>query len=357
MANYDPGLGGSLSSRENRPTTHHALQDWSYRMPSPPRVVVPLAVLDRHFCPEREAEVKLKPISSSTYPDNEFGPVDFLGAFPQRNMVLGTDQNDWTYEKRRQAQRIGPFLYLGPAGAARDMAFLREEGITMLLAVRSTISAQAGLLNCRRTAAALGIDFNSVDVTGGPELIASFPRAIRMINSHMFEMYSRRAANLSANMEDMALREGPGDEFGANFGAVLVYCETGNERSAAVVTAYLIAMFSLTISQAVQVITAKRFCIALDDDMKRLLTSYVDLLAAKREVMRYRREQGLANAAMAATMVTGESSMTVGSKRNLDEVYDTEMEDWGATGTNGHFDHERYLSRWSSAPFDDIDPS
>ena len=43
---------------------------------------------------------------------------------------------DWKYESRHHAQHVLPYLFLGPITAARDAKFLRDEGITMLLAVR-----------------------------------------------------------------------------------------------------------------------------------------------------------------------------------------------------------------------------
>ena len=89
---------------------------------------------------------------------------------------------DWRYEMRRSAQAIQPFLYLGPSSAARDLDFLRREGITLLLVIRNTMTAAVRLLSGEKVATELGIQAAAVDVAGNQELIAAFPRACKIIN-------------------------------------------------------------------------------------------------------------------------------------------------------------------------------
>ncbi|MCP6423762.1 hypothetical protein NL463_31080, partial [Klebsiella pneumoniae] len=52
------------------------------------------------------------------------------------NLISSNVIFDWTYERRREAQMILPYLYLGPMTAAKDEAWMRKEGITMVLGVR-----------------------------------------------------------------------------------------------------------------------------------------------------------------------------------------------------------------------------
>lgn len=159
------------------------------------------------------------------------------------------------------------FLYLGPSAAARDIELLKREGITMLLVIRNTQTANARLLSGNKVAAQLGIQSAAVDVEGNQELIAAFPKAVNIINNHLIWSY-RQSLNTP------------------NFppGKVLVFCESGNERSAAVVVAYLMNTFGADIVTAVQYVTAQRFCVALDDAMKYLLHTYQDILQAQRGV-------------------------------------------------------------------------
>jgi hypothetical protein len=171
----------------------------------------------------------------------------------------------WTYESRRQAQPILPYLYLGPASVARDHAFLRGAGITMLLAARDTRQAQARLLAVGNSARALGMAADYVDVSGRQELISAIPLAVGKINAHLLE------------------REGRGK--------VLVCCETGNERSAALVAAYVMTMYDADLGQALGFINCSRFCSNFDDEIKFLLRSYGDIIAARRMVWGGRRAE------------------------------------------------------------------
>ena len=132
---------------------------------------------------------------------------------------------NWEYEFRRQFQHVLPFLCLGPSSATRNTDVLKQEGITMLLVIRDTMSATAKLMSGEKAAIQLGIEAAAVDVSGNPELIKSFDRAIDTINNHLISMYRQRSM-YEADPET------------TTWGKVLIFCEYGNERSAAVVAAY-----------------------------------------------------------------------------------------------------------------------
>lgn len=176
---------------------------------------------------------------------------------------------------RRQAQPILPFLYLGPSAATRDIDALKREGITMLLVIRNTMTAAARLLSGERVANQLKIVATAVDVDGNTELIAAFPRAIKIINDHLISAYRQR------NFGGLDV---PNTTSPPPSGKVLVFCESGNERSAAVIAAYIMAMHDLDVVGAIQFIQSQRFCVAFDDGLKNLLYNYQQLLEARKSV-------------------------------------------------------------------------
>jgi len=232
---------------------------------------------------------------------------------------------DWKYEHRRAAQSILSYLYLGPSVAARDIAFLQNEGITMLLVIRDTMSAQARLLSGDKPAAALGIESAAVDVAGSHELIAAFPRATRTINDHLIKVYKSQVEN-GVQPES------------AVCGKVMLFCESGNERSAVVLAAYLMATYGLDLVAAIQYVQSQRFCVAFDDGLKNLLCSYQSLLDAQKIVM-----------ANSATPPLITYPTNTGNKRRRDEIQD-EQDD---TDMDRADDEERFGHRSSFAPFHD----
>ncbi|KAI9790650.1 MAG: hypothetical protein M1833_001903 [Piccolia ochrophora] len=280
--------------------------------------------------------------SPTQYAGNDITTLDFLekvtfGAFFANRSVC-----DWKYEWRRQAQTILPFLYLGPAGAARDREFLRREKITMLFAVRNLMSAQARLLDGRRVAEELGIQSHSLDVGGNLDFIAAFAHAINTINVHLSEVHSRRTHQNARNVQDQAMLEPEAPPMGK----VLIYCESGNERSAGLVSAYLMAMFDMDVVQAIQIVQAQRFCASFDDSMKNLLLTYDGLLKAKREVQKSGQGQVVTTQNILSPSGPGRKQ----NKRGLDDAYDIEM----AMGeASEHIDDGRFDQREGFAPFQD----
>lgn len=256
---------------------------------------------------------------------------------------------EWKYEQRRMAQQILPFLYLGPMSVAKDRNFLEREGITMVIAVRNTMSAQARLLGSK-AAQELGIRTQMIDVAGNQELIAAFPRAIEAINSHLSEMYKQhqvRRTNAAAGAH-INLQSTPG--------RVLVFCESGNERSATLVTAYIMAMYATDLVKAIQIVQAQRFAVAFDDSLRNLLLTYEIILKARRDVVQ--ADNGLFSVhggvrALGAS-VQNDNGAGKRSKRTFDDTYDDDME---TDGGNVHLDHGRFEMRDGAAPFQDTSSS
>lgn len=228
---------------------------------------------------------------------------------------------DWKYEWRRRAQSILTFLYLGPSSSARDLEALKTEGITLLLVIRNTMMAQASMLSGEKVAKQLGIEAAAVDVAGNQELIAAFPRAIKIINDHLISSYR----HLVRPDDDQTSR--------TTWGKVLVFCESGNERSAAVTAAYLMHMFGLGMVAAIQYVQSQRFCVAFDDGLKNLLQSYGDILSAQKVVL--------------APQLIATSASGAGKRRRDEDDDDTDM-DVDYSG-----DVERFADRGAFAPFRD----
>ena len=228
--------------------------------------------------------------------------------------------------------------------AARDQGFLQREGITMVLAIRNTRSAQAKVLGSK-AAEELGIESKAIDVAGNQELIAAFPRTVAVINAHLSTMYQLQQAKATPSTTPGLPHSSPVP------GKVLVFCESGNERSATVVTAYIMAMYSADLIRAVQIVQAQRFAVAFDDSLRNLLSTYEIMLKAKRDVVQADSRMGdHGDAGVLGTSkgILGRSANS--SKRTLDDAYDDDIDmDEGEE----HMDHERFERRVGSAPFHD----
>ncbi|KAF2837193.1 phosphatases II, partial [Patellaria atrata CBS 101060] len=232
---------------------------YTYRVPTPPRIIIPPPLLNVESNPNIHIG-HLVPPQSQNLDLNYLKDIDIKGFIAQRNIL------DWSYIKRREAQPIMPFIYLGPFSTVKDKGYLQRECITMVLAVRYTHSFYSTTVNAvAKVADEMGIGYDCVDIADNQDLIQKFPQATRIINKHLSDAHAR--------MGDGSLPK------------VLVFCENGNERSATVVAAYLMEMFpALNHIKAMQVCQAQRFCVNYEDGLKHLLSSYWDILVARRAV-------------------------------------------------------------------------
>ena len=258
-----------------------------------------------------------------------FNRVD-LGGFTRRFNV-----SQWNYEMRRQAQSVLPFLSLGPLSCLRDIEYIRNQGFTLLLAIRSRQSAHARLVSGDKAAAAAGIMADTIDVLDNQELISAFPRAIRRINDHL--------AGVDIDPSAMALSGLQQKK------KVLVFCESGNERSAGVVIAYIMVMLNFNAVEATHMIQQRRFCASIEDPMKRILAAFESILSAKRDVERARHTTA---PRIAATLAPPSPSPILTKKRSFQDhrdddhvMGDDEMEVDG--------DDDPFFERKPSAPFQD----
>jgi serine/threonine/tyrosine-interacting protein len=189
-----------------------------------------------------------------------------------------------------------------------------------LLAIRNTATAQARLLSGEKVANQLGIASSTVDVEGNQQLIAAFPKAVKTINDHLIYMHRLRQSGATQMS-----------------GKVLVYCESGNDRSASVVAAYIMATFSMDMVHTIQFIQSHRYCVALDEALKLLLQSYEQLLQAQSSVSLARQSTPVPSNINRTAAKRGRDDFT-----NEDDM-DADMDD----------DVARFGNRSTFAPFAD----
>lgn len=245
---------------------HARLEDYVFRIPTPPRVVIPAL----NSWNNTKASWHPGNIISNPEPTVNIDflqETDYVGelAYP---VVSG---GGWKYDNRRQAQSVLSYLYLGPQNAARDKVYVQREGITMILAIEHKTPFGALLTKgAMKVADELGISKAKVEVAHNQDLISLFPTTTRIINAHLREMHNRQTLNPHGGIPN---------------GKVLVFCESGNEKSAGVVAAYLMDTFDDTdYVKAAQICNQRRFCCSFDDAMKQLIKTYGEIVTAKRSV-------------------------------------------------------------------------
>ena len=207
----------------------------------------------------------------------------------------------------------------------------------MLLAVRDIRVVHARLLGSK-PALELGIPCSTVDTSGNQELIGQFPRGIDLINAHLSEVHNQ-------NQVAATIGTSPAP------GKVLVFCETGNERSAAMVAAYLMAMYSMDFIKAIQIIHAQRFSVAFDDSLRHLLHTFDCILQAKRDVVHSGQQvqSAIPNGNLAPLLPpVSREVLRKPSKRALDE---TQEDDVDMDGEADADDLARFAGRQGAAPF------
>jgi hypothetical protein len=120
-------------------------------------------------------------------------------------------------------------------------------------------------------------------------LISQFTIAAGIIDTHLLSMMPAGFPQMSVPVDGGALRRNQ-ERWVAEHGGpppggrTLVYCESGNERSAAVAAAYIMQHLGGSTVQAIQMVQGKRFCVCFDDSMKWMLKSYEPIWRARMQV-------------------------------------------------------------------------
>ena len=277
---------------------------YSYRLPTPPRVIIPPPTLSVDM-------PGLVIGAGSGSLDMSFLREMALDDIVQKNTLV-----EWAYERRRQAQMILPWLFLGPMVAAKDRDFIAREGITMVLAIRFRDGSMSGALQAARDA---GLAVATIEAQTYHELIKRFSEITRIVNEHV------------AGVRQHTLQQ-TGQP---TLGKVLVFCESGNEKSAAVVAAYLMDILDdFDYIKAMQVCQAQRFCVNFDDNIKNILRAYWDILQAARSVSSSNAQQSKENSSVPSFSRQNESRLqppeAARSKRSIEDTRDADdidMED------------------------------
>ncbi|ETN37771.1 uncharacterized protein HMPREF1541_07394 [Cyphellophora europaea CBS 101466] len=183
----------------------------------------------------------------------------------------------WDFDKRRTAQPILPFLYLGASATARDATFLSATGITFLLAVRSSyaVAARPKYLDPATYPTTGNRNTATFDVDTPFDFITKVKPAIKSVVDYLEANTTKPL--ISAN--DINAK-------------ILVYCESGNDRSAAFVVAFLMVVYCLDAATAVQLVQSQRYCIYIEDGFKRMLMDFDQILQAERQVVSAHMQAG-----------------------------------------------------------------
>ncbi|KAJ9608248.1 hypothetical protein H2200_007236 [Cladophialophora chaetospira] len=262
----------------------------------------------------------------------QYGNPGFLRALVSSNTLDMTHSMlTWQYEMRRNAQPILPFLFLGPSSVARDATFVKDAGITLLVAARSSKSVRTrkSFLDPATFASSTGIATGTLDFDHPAEFISLVKPVIKAINDHL-------EATCTSTPHLTRIR-----------GKVLIFCESGNDRSALLTAAYLMIVYGIEAIAAIQMIQSQRFSITLSDDMKNVLLDLQAITSAERQVSD-------ANAAMTSLNDAPGRDLAApprpSTKRNIDDFY-TSDEEMG----DGLEQMESANSRGGVAPFVDAD--
>lgn len=321
----------------------HSLSDgvvrtasFANRPPSPPYIHIPTPLAENNNRP-----LTLTPSYASVDPRNLTSDDLKIITGGKTQEASDNYKNTWKYEDRRKAQPVLDFLYLGPLAVVRNHDFLKQQGITMLLAVRDASMSHLRLIAVEKAAAELNLQAEYVDVASRTQLIRDFPLIIAKINDHLLRVYRSQlqAVNDAGNMAI--------DTSTFRRGKVLVFCETGNERSAVVVAAYLMAIYGTDMVSTVQFISAQRFCATFDEEMKHLLRSFGDILEAQRMVSTGSQQVDTKQTTSApAVFDTSAVPTPVSKKRGIDDTMDVDdlQEDFMMDG-------DRYEDRDAFVPY------
>ncbi|KAK2001786.1 dual specificity phosphatase [Colletotrichum falcatum] len=309
-----------------------AAAPYSHRPPSPPYIPIPMTY------PKGPAAATIVPSFDNV--DAMRLTSEDLRIITRNKTQTATDRSvGWSYESRRTAQTILDFLYLGPLSVARDEAWLAKEGITMVMVTRHARVAQARLMSVDKVAQKLGILVEYLDVLDNAQLIRGFPEVVAKINGHLLDVYRSQATPVQEGQ--MVI-----DSDSFKSGKVLVVCETGNDRSAFVAAAYIMNMYGKDMVSTVQFISIQRFSANFDEDGKRMLQAYEDILNAQRSVSSATRDVPRAGH---FAVPSG------GGKRGIESTFDEDDMQAGDGYATFTTDRDRYQDRVRFAPFVDRD--
>ncbi len=238
--------------------------------------------------------------------------------------VASDGAGSWMYEQRRGPQPVLDYMSIGPTSSIRDHEYLRQNNISMIVVVRDARMVNMPSLSVTKACEEFNIEasFVNVDIENPLHLIRELPEIIFNLNSHMINLHNRSQAETGV----------------PRTGHILVTCDSGNDRSAAVVAAYIMAVYGASMHKAAQFLHRRRFSCNFDEGAKRMLQTWEELLLA----------QAAVEADQQATQRRAEPPK---SKRRLDDMLVPDIFVEGGT-TCVSYDEDRFQER-RFAPFKD----
>ena len=190
-----------------------------------------------------------------------------LSAFRYRKVTHQTNKYIWKYEFRHKAQAILPYLHLGPAAVARDVVYITQNNISMVIAVRSAQSARTHpkLLDPSRFSSCANLQTATFDVDSPFHVIQGIQPMIKTMTDHLDAHTTIRPLT---SLEDVG-------------GRILVICESGNDRSPVLVAAYLMLLYGIAWHESLNLIHAYRFSVSLSGNMNHMLKTLDGMFRAE----------------------------------------------------------------------------
>lgn len=253
-----------MASSPSPATTHEPsgalLGDvYSNRIPSPPAIYVEIPNTDKNY---GGREIEIGPVDPSS-------DADFLRP-GQMSQVAGMAITMWSYENRRAAQPILPFLFIGPASFTRNQGFLKENAITMLFGIKPSRHSIIVTAPAQRSANELGIPLHMVDADSTNDMTSLYKNVIPIMNQHLSQM---------AILHDTDSTRYPSP------GRIFLFCDSGNHYSASLAAAYLMKTFyNVNHLKAISCVMTSRFSCDFDDTMRQSLLTWNNWLEAERNV-------------------------------------------------------------------------
>jgi serine/threonine/tyrosine-interacting protein len=183
-----------------------------------------------------------------TYPKVEVPPC-----FLTNPTVLST----WKYGDRYHAQQVVDHVWIGPMSVVRNQQFLVDNNIRVLI---SLLSPQINQFTSRRVYEQSS-EFKWITVS-----LAEDPSTSNQLAVAQFEKI--------VALIDEAQHAGIDS---------LIFCETGNEKSASALAAYLIYSRDMSAVEALQCVQAHRFCIVPNNTATFHLQTFEDLCRSFRQ--------------------------------------------------------------------------
>lgn len=246
-----------------------------------------------------------RPFNLTTLSYGNPGLLQAIATAPIKPASYAANKYNWSYQSRHSAQPVLPFLYLGPASVARDGDYVTKTGITMVISVRNASSArtQPRWLDPSLFAACSGLQTATFDVDNPYEFITRIRPIIKFMTDHL----DAQTHGPIRGLEDVG-------------GAILVICESGNERSPALVAAYLMLLYGISWHESLNLIHTHRFSVCLSSGMNDMLKTWQGILQAESDVA---RRIDLTSGDLAdGPRYTRQSKKAM--KRSIDDAYDSE---------------------------------